>query len=1106
MYFTKKTGVFLLIASILIGLTYFQPVNPAYASPLSASIDILNPLLKAGESSRVTITFSEQVTGFSKESITVPHGTLSEVTSDDGGMTWTATLTPADGISASNNVLTLDFRDIADLAGIKGIGTVDSSNYVVDTRRPAFASPISISNPSLNIGGSSTVTFYFTEEITGFTVDDITVSNGTLSEVTSSDGGMTWTATLTPAAGVSALYNVLTVHYSGVKNLAGNTGIGSAESTNYKVDTIRPSLASSIEISDVSLANGKASTVTFQFMEAIVGFTVDDITVPNGTLSSLSSSNGGMTWTATLMPDENVINPYNVLTLNYSGITDLAGNAGTGFVNSDNYEVDTIRPELAGPITLSDTNLKLGDTSTVTFQFTEAVTGFTVDDITVPNGTLSGLSSSDGIIWTATLTPNAHVNKPNNVLTLNYAGLADRAGNVGSGTAQSGNYEIYTTRPTAEIVVSDTSLTVGETSLVTITFSEMVTGFTNGDLAVMNGSLGTLTTADGGKTWTVTLTPNAHVEEMTNVITLDNSGVINSAGNAGTGRTDSNSYAVDTIRPTAEIVVPDTLITSGETPTVTITFSEAVKGFTNGNLAIPNGTLSEVTSSDGGKTWTALLTPDADTEEMTNVITLGNSDVTDVMGNAGTGTTTSNNYGVHTILPTAEIIVTDTSLTVGKTSLVTITFSEVVEGFTNDDLTVENGTLSPVTSSDGGKIWTAVLTPQGNVSSKVNFIKLQNQGVTNIAGNKGEGITQSNAYSVLTVTPAGGGATESSSPPAAASPPAASPASSVTSTNGNLTLPTGRAGTVSLRDEILISVPAGASLQELRLSVEKLSDLQGLLTKQEILASPVFEVLKNFPENFSKPIKLTLTFNRSILKADQTAAVFYYDEIKKIWVKVEGGKIEGDQITVEVDHLTKYAVLVVDINTEASVDDSPRDVLVRDISMHWAEGSIKQALSKGLVSGYPDGTFKPNASVTRAEFLLMLMNVINGDETVADPSFTDADEIGDWAKGAVSKALQAGIINGYADGSFRPNANITRAEMGVMVAKALDLPHAGNDYALFADHKEIPAWAKDSVTALKSLGILKGTSANKFNPAASTTRAEAVVVLMNMLEQLKKKS
>ena len=259
-----------------------------------------------------------------------------------------------------------------------------------------------------------------------------------------------------------------------------------------------------------------------------------------------------------------------------------------------------------------------------------------------------------------------------------------------------------------------------------------------------------MSTSDGGITWTATLTPTPGIRDATNVITLDNAGVADMAGNAGAGTTSSNNYAIDTTRLTSTIVVADTVLSIGETSLVTIAFSEAVSGFTNADLTVANGTLSAVSSSDGGVTWTATLTPVIGITAATNVITLDNTGVQNAAGNVGAGTTDSNNYAIDTMRPTATIVVADTTLSIGETSLVTITFSEAVSGFTNGDLTVLNGTLSSVSSSDN-MTWTATLTPNSNVNAATNTITLDNSGVTDYAGNAGAGTTESNSYSVFTV-------------------------------------------------------------------------------------------------------------------------------------------------------------------------------------------------------------------------------------------------------------------------------------------------------------------------------------------------------------------
>ncbi|WP_429439726.1 Ig-like domain-containing protein [Pseudomonas sp. BS3782 TE3695] len=714
----------------------------------TATIVLADPTLTAGETSLVTITFSEAVSGFTNADLTIANGTLSAVSSSDGGITWTATFTPTVGVNDASNVITLANTGVADLAGNTGSGTTNSGNYTLDTVLPTAT--IVVADNALNIGETSLVTITFSEAVSGFTNADLTIANGTLSAVTSSDGGITWTATFTPTNAITDTTNLITLDNSGVQNASGNAGSGTTDSNNYAIDTVRPT--ATIVVADTALRIGETSLVTITFSEAVSGFTNADLTITNGTLSAVSSSDGGITWTATFTPSASINDTTNLITLDNTGVADLAGNTGSGTTDSNNYAIDTVRP--TATIVLADPTLTAGETSLVTITFSEAVSGFTNADLTIANGTLTAVSSSDGgITWTATFTPTVGVNDPSNVITLANTGVADIAGNTGSGTTNSGNYTLDTVLPTATIVVADNALNIGETSLVTITFSEAVSGFTNADLTIANGTLSAVTSSDGGITWTATFTPTNAITDTTNLITLDNSGVQNASGNAGSGTTDSNNYAIDTVRPTATIVVTDTALRIGETSLVTITFSEAVSGFTNADLTITNGTLSAVSSSDGGITWTATFTPSASINDTTNLITLDNTGVADLAGNTGSGTTDSNNYAIDTVRPTATIVLADPTLTAGETSLVTITFSEAVSGFTNADLTIANGTLTAVSSSDGGITWTATFTPTVGVNDASNVITLANTGVADIAGNTGSGTTNSGNYTLDTVLP-----------------------------------------------------------------------------------------------------------------------------------------------------------------------------------------------------------------------------------------------------------------------------------------------------------------------------------------------------------------
>jgi hypothetical protein len=203
-----------------------------------------------------------------------------------------------------------------------------------------------------------------------------------------------------------------------------------------------------------------------------------------------------------------------------------------------------------------------------------------VDDFSVANGSLSALASLDGgLSWSATLTPSAGITDAGNVITLDNTGFAGAGGSLGTGSTVSNSYSVSTVRPTASMVIADSGLGLGETTTVTITFSEPVTGFSNADLSVANGVLGPVASSDG-ITWSATFTPNANISDSSNLITLDNSGVVNGAGNAGSGSTDSNNYAVDTV-PARE---PELI---GGVPGTTTTVHDPVTGIDATVIDVP---------------------------------------------------------------------------------------------------------------------------------------------------------------------------------------------------------------------------------------------------------------------------------------------------------------------------------------------------------------------------------------------------------------------------------------------------------------------------------------------------------------------------------------
>lgn len=174
-----------------------------------------------------------------------------------------------------------------------------------------------------------------------------------------------------------------------------------------------------------------------------------------------------------------------------------------------------------------------------------------------------------------------------------------------------------------------------------------------------------------------------------------------------------------------------------------------------------------------------------------------------------------------------------------------------------------------------------------------------------------------------------------------------------------------------------------------------------------------------------------------------------------------------------------------------------------DIGGHWAAEALARAAAQGIVNGFPDGTFKPDEPVTRAQFIVMLVHVLDLQGEPAVPTFSDAAQIGAWAKQAIARSIEAGIVHGYADGSFRPAAPITRAEIAALIARALGWSDEARLASDFADEPDIPQWAKSAVAALQASGLLNGRSDNRFAPNDPATRAEAAVLLLALLDRVR---
>ena len=467
-------------------------VAPTISSVTSSTT---NGTYKIGDTISVQVNFSEVVIVTGGPQLTLETGATDRTASYAGGggttaLTFTYTVQAGD-VSAdldyvSTSALALNGGAIKDAAGNNAtltLATPGAANslaankaLVVDGVRPTLASAITISDTALKIGDTATVTFTFAEAVTGFTTVDVTAPNGSVSNLTTGDGGITWTATLTPNASTTAASNVLTLDYTGIADSSGNVGTGTATSGNYAVDTVRPTLASAITISDTALKIGETATVTFTFTEAIIGFTAADLTVPNGSLSTLTTGDGGITWTATLTPSASTTAASNVLTLDLTGIADTAGNAGAGTVDSGNYAVETVAPTVSS---IARVGTAVSNASSVAFTvtFSEGVTGVDTSDFTLTAtgsaaGTVASVSTTSTSVYVVTVNAVTGDGTLRLDLKPSGTGIADLAGNAISGGYTGG--QAYTFDHTPPVITS--ALTAAGTYQTALSYTITASG------------------------------------------------------------------------------------------------------------------------------------------------------------------------------------------------------------------------------------------------------------------------------------------------------------------------------------------------------------------------------------------------------------------------------------------------------------------------------------------------------------------------------------------------------------------------------------------------------------------------------------------------------
>lgn len=452
------------------------------------------------------------------------------------------------------------------------------------------------------------------------------------------------------------------------------------------------------------------------------------------------------------------------------------GNTGTGGgqtlyqgVISVNITAVNDAPTVANPIPDQETSAGVA----WSFQFAEN----TFTDVDNDNLTYSAqLSSGNALPTWLTFTPSTHTfsGTPTAANIGDY--LITVIANDGNGEEVEDSFtlSVALNRPkpiSVQSVNPDGSYKIGDVLTLQITFDQIVTVVGTPALSLETGAVGAVAIYSVGSV-SSSLSFEYKVEEgqissdldyvSSGSLTLNGGSILNSneidadltlPSPSSTGSLSANSaIQVDGIRPTASIEVTTTNLIYGNKSKVTVTFSEGIAELLSTHFTVENGEISDP-DSDDGVVWTFDLTPTIGIEDPTNLIVLDNTAVVDLAGNAGVGTTQSNNYFIDTNVPNASIVVLDSVLTIGKSSVVVITFHEAISGMDYDAISVDSGHVLTDLESSDGITWTITFIPMNDREHASNTFRFYNWRVTDAAGNAGISTSTSNTYIVDTKAP-----------------------------------------------------------------------------------------------------------------------------------------------------------------------------------------------------------------------------------------------------------------------------------------------------------------------------------------------------------------
>jgi len=265
-----------------------------------------------------------------------------------------------------------------------------------------------------------------------------------------------------------------------------------------------------------------------------------------------------------------------------------------------------------------------------------------------------------------------------------------------------------------------------------------------------------------------------------------------------------------------------------------------------------------------------------------------------------------------------------------------------------------------------------------------------------------------------------------------------------------------------------------------------------------------------------------LEFTVKAVSGDQTVEVSRFDAYVERTMAIPDG-VDPSKITtgvvIEPDGTLRHVptqVVVIDGKYYAKINaltNSTYSVVwhpveFKDVEQHWAKEAVNDMGSRMVINGVGDDLFDPDRAITRAEFAAIVVRGLGLKLENGPSPFSDVKE-SDWYSSYVQTAFAYKLINGFEDGTFRPNEKITREQAMRIVANAmritglqakLQAAPAQEVLAPFADGGQVATWAKDAVASGITAGIVAGRSGNMLAPQEEISRAEVAVLIRRLLQ------